>query len=638
MTGTWLSSRLSLMATLVVVAVTAQGITNQTEAQEFLDRYNTEAQAVFSKNAEINWAFNTNITDHNQKAVVQSNLEVALWQQNMSRDAQTFNTSGFSPDTQRQFYKIKDIGTSALQDVDKLERLNEILSEMESIYSKARVCLTEKECLPLDPDITQEFENSRDEARLKRLWLGWRDATGKKMKNLYKDFVSLSNEAVRTLGYADTGAYWRSWYETATFEQDVRGLFDQLKPFYRQLHAFVRRRLKAQYGDKVFPVSGQIPAHLLGNMWAQQWSSLQDLLMPFPDKPILDVTPELVKQNYTAVRIFQVADKFFTSLGLEPMPQTFWDKSMLEKPKDRDVVCHASAWDFSNGVDFRVKQCTEITMEHFSTAHHEMGHVEYFLLYKDKPVVYRGGANPGFHEAVGDVISLSVETPKHLNKIGLLPVVETDNEADINFLMAMALQKIAFLPFGFLIDQWRWSVFRNETTIDNYNKKWWELRCDLQGVSPPEARKDSNGDFDPGAKFHIPANTPYIRYFVSFILQFQFHKALCAAANHTGPLHQCDIYNSSAAGDELRNMLSKGSSEIWTEPLKALTGETKMSAQPLMDYFKPLMDYLQDINGDDVGWKAECSSTMLYSGTSFTYLSLTSALLFVLLAIFLTQR
>lgn len=636
MTLGWLCLCCGVMLTL---EVKGQGNTNQTEAQQFLDRYNTEAQVVFFENAEVAWEFNTNITDENQARLVQSNLEFALWQQNMSREAQGFNTSGFPDDMRRQFHKIMDIGTSALQDIGKLEELNKILSEMESIYSKAKVCLSDSECLPLDPDITREFENSRDEERLRRLWVGWRDQTGKEMKALYKLFVDLSNEAVRTLGYQDTGAYWRSWYETATFEQDVQQLFDELRPFYRQLHAYVRRRLRAQYGERVFPQSGHIPAHLLGNMWAQQWNSLQDLLMPFPDKPIFDVTPELVRQNYTAVRIFEVADQFFQSLGLIKMPAEFWEKSMLEKPKGRDVVCHASAWDFFNGKDFRVKQCTEITMDHFSTAHHEMGHIEYYLQYKDQPVVYRGGANPGFHEAVGDVISLSVETPKHLHKIGLLPTVVDDNEADINFLLAMALQKIAFLPFGFLIDQWRWSVFRGETTSENYNKKWWELRCDLQGVSPPVTRKDESGDFDPGAKYHIPANVPYIRYFVSFVLQFQFHKALCAAANHTGPLHQCDIYNSTEAGDKLHAMLKKGSSEIWTGPLQALTGTTNMSAQPLIEYFQPLMTYLEQVNGQDVGWEPKCPTFISpTSGAPASSVRLATALLFAVMTVFLAHR
>ncbi|KAL8582108.1 hypothetical protein ACOMHN_004028 [Nucella lapillus] len=478
---------------MLPVDVTAHP-TNQTEAAEFLQMFDTQMQSAYTNMADRYWTDDTNITVENQLAAVNSDLEFALWRQNMSRLAAQYHTANFTASMQRQFVKIKDIGTDALDDPDKLKELKSTVAQIAAIYSTAKV-LENNRRLPLDP----------------------------------------------------------------------------------------------------------------GNMWAHEWNSIQDLLMPYPDKAILDVTPQMVQQNYTARKIFETADDFFTSLGLKPMPQPFWDKSMLEKPQDgREVVCHASTWDFLNGIDFRVKQCTAVTMEHFSTAHHEMGHVEYYLLYKRLPVVFREGANPvRFHEAVGDTISLSVQTPKHLHQIGLLPSLVDDRESELNFLMSMALQKIAFLPFGYLIDQWRWSVFRGNTTSRNYNQGWWDLRCNLQGVSPPVKRTEE--DFDPGAKFHIPNNTPYIRYFVSFVIQFQFQKALCDAAGHQGPLHTCDIYNSTAAGDKLRAMLSKGSSEVWTVPFQALTGLTNMSAQPLIQYFKPLMTYLQNANKDEhVGWTEGC--------------------------------
>ncbi|PVD23094.1 hypothetical protein C0Q70_16356 [Pomacea canaliculata] len=597
------------LTSLAVALTLVGGQGNNSDVEEaslFLEEYNNVSQTTFNRNMEAAWTFNTNITNENQKKMVEVQLETDLWQQEMANRAAAFNTSAFNATMQRQFYKIKDIGTAAMTDHGKLQKLNEVLSDMESIYSTGKVCFAENDCKPLDPDITRLFETSRDEQKLRIAWKGWRDQTGRKMRDLYTTFHSFCVYPCVCVGYADTGAYWRSWYEMDTFDQEVKRLFEQLKPLYEQLHAFVRQRLKKQYGAAIFPQTGHIPAHLLGNMWAQSWNSLQDLLMPFPSKPILDVTEEMVKQKYTPRKIFEVSDDFFKSLGMIEMPFEFWNKSMLERPAGREVVCHASAWDFYNGRDFRVKQCTDITMDHLSTAHHEMGHIEYFLQYRNQPLVFRDGANPGFHEAVGDVISLSVETPKHLNKIGLLPNYVEDNETDINFLMAMALQKIAFLPFGYLIDQWRWSVFKGVTKASDYNKAWWNLRCGLQGVSPPVPRSEE--DFDPGAKYHIPGNTPYIRYFVSYVLQFQFHKALCGIAGHNGPLHTCDIYNSSAAGQKLSAMLSKGSSQVWTESLKELTGQTTMSAQPLMDYFQPLLDYLRAANGDEVGWSDDCPS------------------------------
>ncbi|KAL8582106.1 hypothetical protein ACOMHN_004026 [Nucella lapillus] len=407
-------------------------------------------------------------------------------------------------------------------------------------------------------------------------------------------------------GYADIGAYWRASYETENFEQDVAALFKELQPLYQQLHAFVRRRLKKQYGEDVFPASWHIPAHLLGNMWGQSFQNIEDLLMPYPDKPLFDVTPHMLEQNYTVRKIYETAEDFFVSLGLDPMPQAFWNKSMIEKPKDgRQVVCYASAWDFRDGKDFRIKACTGISMNDMRTTHHEMGHIEYYISYKHLPVEFRRGANPGFHEAIGDTIVLSFKTPKHLHRIGLMPDLVEDNEADLNFLMYMALKQIGFLPFGYLVDMWRWSVFRGDTTPENYNQAWWDLRCNLQGMSPPVERTED--DFDPGAKFHIPNNTPYIRYFVRNVLMFQFQKALCEAAGHQGPLHTCDIYGSTAAGHKFRAMLSKGSSEVWTVPFQALTGQTKMSVQPLKEYFQPPMSYLLEVNKDDtVGWTEAC--------------------------------
>ncbi|KAL8605177.1 hypothetical protein ACOMHN_031118 [Nucella lapillus] len=614
-----------LVGQKMAVAVGDGTNSNQKEAEEFLTMFNKEYQAVYTRTVQIYYNYNINITAHNQKATTDAVLQWYLAKQNMSRLAAQFNTTNFPPLMTRQLFKIKDIGVAALKDASKLKRLTELPANMQTIFSTAKVPLDGKN-LTLSPDIGTIFKTSRNESLLRYLWSAWRDVSGKKMRQIFKEFVGLSNEAMRTLGYADTGAYWRSWYEAPTFEQDVASLFEEMKPFYRELHAFVRQRLKKQYGEGVFPSSGHIPAHLLGNIWAQGWSNLQDLMMPYPNKTALDVTPNMVKQNYTVRKLFETADEFFTSLGLEPMPKAFWDDSMFEKPKDgREVVCHASAWDYRNGVDFRVKMCTEVNEGYFYVIHHEMGHIEYYLLYKNQPIVFKDGANPGFHEAVGDTIALSVTTPKHLHQIGLLPDLQQDkalnvercflsilppafaSEMDLNFLMTMALSKIAFLPFGYLIDQWRWSVFRGDVTDQNYNKAWWKLRCNLQGVSPPVQR--SEDDFDPGCKFHIPTNMPYIRYFVSTVVQFQFHKALCKAAGHQGPLHTCDIYNSTTAGDKLRAMLSKGSSEVWTVPFKTLTGQTKMSVQPLIHYFQPLLDYLRRenlANNATVGWSQGC--------------------------------
>uniref|UniRef100_A0A803Y9V1 Angiotensin-converting enzyme n=1 Tax=Meleagris gallopavo TaxID=9103 RepID=A0A803Y9V1_MELGA len=481
---------------------------------------------------------------------------------------------------------------------------NTILSDMDKIYSTAKVCLDNGTCWDLEPDISDIMASSRSYKKLLYAWEGWHNAAGNPLRAKYEEFVTLSNEAYQMDGFEDTGSYWRSWYDSTTFEDDLEHLYNQLEPLYLNLHAFVRRKLYDRYGPKYINLKGPIPAHLLGNMWAQQWNNIYDLMVPYPDKPNLDVTSTMVNQGWNATHMFRVSEEFFTSLGLLEMPPEFWDKSMLEKPADgREVVCHASAWDFYNRKDFRIKQCTTVTMEQLFTVHHEMGHVQYYLQYKDQPVSFRGGANPGFHEAIGDVMSLSVSTPSHLQKIGLLSSAVEDEESNINYLLKMALEKIAFLPFGYLIDQWRWNVFNGRTPPSRYNYDWWYLRTKYQGICAPVSRNESN--FDPGAKYHIPGNTPYIRYFVSFILQFQFHKALCQAANHTGPLHTCDIYMSKEAGAKLREVLKAGSSKSWQEILFNLTGTDKMDAGALLEYFSPVTTWLQEQNNktnEVLGW------------------------------------
>ena len=514
------------------------------------------------------------------------------------------------PDDRRQLNKIKDIGASALRNVSKLERLNTVISQMETIYTEATPCLTDGKCRHLDPGLTKVMATSDDYAMLLSAWKGWRDLTGKKMKNLYTEYVALKNEGVKELNMPDYGAYWRSWYNTDDpgydFKDDVYQLFRTIQPLYEQLHAYVRRFLRNKFGkEHPFPATGHIPAHLLGNMWAQTWDTFYSDLAPFKNKQTIDITAVMAQRNYTVHKIFKTAEDFFTSIGFPKMTQTFWDKSMFVKPEDgRQVVCHGSAEDFYKKDDFRIKMCTVITQEDFNTVHHEMGHIEYFMLYSPLPQVYRDSANPGFHEAVGDLMTLSVQTPEHLHRVGLLDNLVSDNETDLNFQMNMALQKLAFLPFGYLVDQWRWGVFSGQTPPENYNQDWWNLRCRLQGISSPVDR--SPDDFDPGAKYHIPADVPYVRYFVSFIVQFQFHKAACDKAGYTGPLHHCDIYNNKRAGAALREMLELGASKPWPDALEKLTGSRKLSAAALMEYFKPLYEFLKKENGNDYGWNPIC--------------------------------
>jgi peptidyl-dipeptidase A len=296
----------------------------------------------------------------------------------------------------------------------------------------------------------------------------------------------------------------------------------------------------------------------------------------------------------------ELGERFFTSLGLDPLPKSFWERSLFTRPKDREVVCHASAWDVSWNDDLRIKMCIEPTEDDLITIHHELGHDYYFHYYYKQPVLFQQGANDGFHEGIGDTLALSV-TPEYLKGLGLLDDVPKGDKGRINFQMKMALDKVAFLPFGLLIDKWRWDVFSGKTPKAKYNEAWWALRTKYQGVSAPSGR--SEADFDPGAKFHVPASTPYVRYLLARIYQFQFHRALCKAAGHKGSLDTCSIYGNKDAGAKLRAMLELGQSKPWPEALAVLSGETKADASALVEYFAPLRAWLKDQNkGEQCGW------------------------------------
>jgi peptidyl-dipeptidase A len=401
--------------------------------------------------------------------------------------------------------------------------------------------------------------------------------------------------------FTDAGAMWRSRYEEEKLVEIVDDLWKEVEPLYNELHTYVRFKLIELYGDKMDKYDDLIPAHLLGNMWAQNWVHLYDRIKPFKDASSVDVTKKMEEMNMNVTRMFEMSDEFYMSMGLPTSNMSFTGDSVIEKPEGVTIACHASAWDFCNGNDFRIKMCTKVNMEDFVVVHHEMGHIMYYLMYKDLPLIYRGGANPGFHEAVGDTIALSVATPKHLQVVGLLENY-ADSEADnINALFHMALERVAFLPFGLLIDKWRWDLFSNATPESEWNKHWWELREKYQKVRAPSTRGEEY--FDAGAKYHIPADSQYIAYFVAHILEFSFYKSLCVEARQydpsnpsVNPLHKCDFYNNTEAGAKLKAGLELGMSKPWSEALNVLTGSPQITATALMEYFAPLKDFLASEN------------------------------------------
>lgn len=478
------------------------------------------------------------------------------------------------------------------------QELADITTWLESTYSTGTY---EHRGTPLDlPALERIIDSSRDPEELAEVWTGWR-TVAVPMAARYERMVEIANEGARELGFADLAEMWLSRYdmEPEEMEAEVGRLWSQVEPLYEQLHCEVRAGLNEFYGDDVQPATGPIRADLLGNMWAQSWANIYDIVAPQDADSGIDLTRILREQGYTPRRMIETGEAFFTSLGFEPLPETFWERSLFVQPADREVVCHASAWSVDGRNDLRIKMCTEINAEDFQTIHHELGHNFYQRAYADQDVLFREGAHDGFHEAVGDFIALSI-TPEYLRQIGLIDQVPPPS-ADLGLLMQQALDKIAFLPFGLLVDQWRWSVLRGEVGPEEYNTAWWALRERYQGVRPPAERPPEA--FDPGAKYHIPANVPYLRYFLSFIMQFQFHEAACRIAGWDGPLHRCSIYGNEEVGRRFREMLELGASEPWPDALERFTGTREMDASAIIAYFEPLMRYLEERNAErECGW------------------------------------
>jgi peptidyl-dipeptidase A len=480
------------------------------------------------------------------------------------------------------------------------EELPRIVAEMQGTYAKGmHVAIGSTEAVDLQ-GLSRILSESRDPVRLEDAWNGWH-RVGREIRKPFIRYVELANRGARELDFPDMGAMWRSKYDMPPddFSAEVERLWQQVRPLYESLHAFTRLRLRAAYGPDRVPERGPIPAHLLGNMWAQSWDGIFPLVAPPDTAPHYDLTQILVARRTSTTEMVRYAERFFVSLGLEPLPATFWTRSMLDRPRDREVVCHASAWDLDYADDLRIKMCIEITAEDFLTIHHELGHNYYQRAYSRQPFLFQESAHDGFHEAVGDTISLSV-TPEYLVRIGLLDVAP-DASRDIGLLLQRALEKVAFLPFALVVDRWRWEVLAGRIAPTEYNRTWWEMTEKYQGVRPPSPRGEE--EFDPGAKYHVPANVPYMRYFLAHILQFQFHRALAREVGFDGPLHRASIYGSKEAGQRLRTMLEMGAAQEWPEALEAVTGERRMDAQGLLDYFAPLQRWLdQQIRSAPTGW------------------------------------
>ena len=621
----------TLLAPISVSAQPPRTAPTPAEAQAFMDHAETDLLALASEAQRATWVQETYITDDTEAIASKANERLALRANEIVIAARRFDKLQLPPKLARKLMLLRLNGSPT--DPKLVAELTQTAAALDGMYGKGKYCRpssspqssasadSAKNCLGIE-ELDVLMAQSRDPKELLDLWQGWH-TIAPPMRDKYARLVDLSNQGAHEFGFKDTGDLWRSGYDMtpAQFSSELEHTWTQLQPLYQELHAYVRFKLIQKYGTAADRPDGMIPAHLLGNMWAQEWGNIYDIVAPTDPKlssfKMYDLGSALNQQiDHTAPSgkatelesakaMARYGEHFYTSIGFAPLPDTFWQRSQFIKPRDRDVVCHASAWDVDNAQDLRIKMCIKVDADNFTTVHHEEGHLMYQRAYNKQPFLFRNGANDGFHEAIGDSVALAI-TPAYLKQLGLIDQIPPA-EADLPLQLRTALDKVAFLPFGLLIDKWRWQVFSGETKPADYNKAWWQLREKYQGVAPPTAR--SEADFDPGAKYHIPGNVPYARYFLARVYQFQFYKAMCEASGYKGPLNRCTFYGSKAAGDKLNTMLAVGQSQPWQITLKQMTGDTDhLDAAPMLEYFQPLYQWLKQqnvINKSKPGWKPE---------------------------------
>lgn len=597
-------------AALVLIAGTAGAIAvanaqpaakpTAEEAKAFVERTESQMATLSQYVNRAAWVRATYITEDTMWLEARAAAEFTDLATRAAIDAAKYDGVQVDAVTRRKLDILKRaVVAPAPQRPGAAEEMATIATRLDSTYSSGKFQFKGK-TITLN-DAEDVLASSRDPEELRAAWEGWHSISPV-MKGDYARLVALSNEGAVGMGYKDTGALWRSGYDMDpdAFAADTDRLWSQIEPFYKNLHCYVRARLNEQYGDIVQPKTGPIRADLLGNMWAQQWGNIYPIVAPKDDASAYSLDQLLVDAKYDATRMVKTGENFYVSMGLAPLPETFWTRSQIVRPEGREVVCHASAWDLDDRDDIRIKMCTKVNAEDFYTVHHELGHNYYQRAYKDQPYIFKNGANDGFHEAIGDFVGLSALTPTYLNQIDLLSTVP-GAEGDIPFLLKMALDKIAFMPFGLLVDRWRWQVFDGTLTPETYNAGWWKLRTQYQGITPPGERPADA--FDPGAKYHVPGNVPYTRYFLAHVYQFQFHQAACKQAGWKGPLHRCSIYGNKEVGAKFNAMMEMGASRPWPEAMQAFTGQTQGDASAVAEYFKPLNVWLTKQNkGQKCGW------------------------------------
>ena len=601
---------LSLISIIIVTscAPSSEQTLNNQDLEEFLANVESENKKDGPVIYSASWISSNFITYDSQKVIADYGTKSTLKSLQRSREAASFDGLDTSKENQRMLNILKSSFVMPPPlDEELAFELSEITTSLEAMYGSGEYCFDDEECYDLEA-FESIIDNSRDPKELLRAWEGWHEI-GKPMKPMYMRMVDIGNQGSVDLGYEGLSDLWFSKYDMPAedFLDDTDRVWSEVKPLYDALHCHVRAKLNEHYGDEVISKTGPLPVHMLGNMWGQSWSNIYDLVYEEkPDSKYIDVTKIINEKSLSEIEMVEYAEDFFISMGFKPLPETFWERSLFVKPRDRSVVCHASAWnlDPANN-DLRIKMCIEKNEEDFITIHHELGHIFYYQAYNHIPTVFQAGANDGFHEAFGDLLTLSI-TPDYLVDIGFISKddAEEAKQDPIGLLMKQALDGVVIVPWALMLDKWRSGVFDGEIDESNLNSSWWSLREEYQGINTSNERSENY--FDPGAKYHIPGNTPYTRYYLASIMQYQFHEALCNLIDYDGYLHECSIYGNKEAGDRIITTMAMGQSLPWQDAFENLTGSRQLSGKSIMNYYAPLKEWLDEENKNRTcGWSEE---------------------------------
>ena len=597
---------------LIIIVTSCAPSSEQTLSDQDLEEFLANVELENKKDGPViysaSWISSNFITYDSQKVIADYGTKSTLKSLERSREAASFDGLDTSKENQRMLNILKSSFVMPPPlDEELASELSEITTSLEAMYGSGEYCFDDEECYDLEA-FESIIDNSRDPKELLRAWEGWHEI-GKPMKPMYMRMVDIGNQGSVDLGYEGLSDLWFSKYDMPAedFLDDTDRVWSEVKPLYDALHCHVRAKLNEHYGDEVISKTGPLPVHMLGNMWGQSWSNIYDLVYEEkPDSKYIDVTKIINEKSLSEIQMVEYAEDFFISMGFKPLPKTFWERSLFVKPRDRSVVCHASAWnlDPANN-DLRIKMCIEKNEEDFITIHHELGHIFYYQAYNHIPTVFQAGANDGFHEAFGDLLTLSI-TPDYLVDIGFISEddAEEAKQDPIGLLMKQALDGVVIVPWALMLDKWRSGVFDGEIDESNLNSSWWSLREEYQGINTSYERSENY--FDPGAKYHIPGNTPYTRYYLASIMQYQFHEALCNLIDYDGYLHECSIYGNKEAGDRIISTMAMGQSLPWQDAFENLTGSRQLSGKSIMNYYAPLKEWLDEENKNRTcGWSEE---------------------------------